>query len=166
MCCMEIIPYWLTRRCRKDVPDDRSRYGIKRLGLVTENSLCCAKPSDRAVGQRFLRLYPGANILVATARKILNRQTENSSVPELRQGIMMRLSSDTASLRKSLFQERQSAMLEDQMDDITPSKKRQVRQGENLPSSSWKRQRKVCWRDEKLNDQTERMMWLPLSNWA
>ncbi len=35
----------------KDIPDDRSRYGIKTAGTLTEESLCCAKPSDRAVGQ-------------------------------------------------------------------------------------------------------------------
>lgn len=33
------------------IPDDRSRYGIKTAGTLTEESLCCAKPSDRAVGQ-------------------------------------------------------------------------------------------------------------------
>ena len=39
------------RRSWKDIPDDRSRYGIKTAGTLTEESLCCAKPSDRAVGQ-------------------------------------------------------------------------------------------------------------------
>lgn len=36
-------------------------------------------------------------------RKILNRQTENGSVPESQQGIMMRLLLDTASSKKSRF---------------------------------------------------------------
>ena len=45
------VLYGSLRRSREDVPDDCSRYGIKTAGTLTEESLCCAKPSDRAVGQ-------------------------------------------------------------------------------------------------------------------
>lgn len=61
----------------------------KRLGLSQKNLYVVPNHLTEQWGSDFLRLYPGANVLVAT-KKTLNQQTENGSVPVLRQGIMMR----------------------------------------------------------------------------
>ena len=71
-------------------------------GIITEESLCRAKPFDRAVGCRIPAVISREPISWLQPRKILNRQTEKSSVPESLWGIMMPLSLDIPSL--SVFQ--------------------------------------------------------------
>lgn len=76
----------------------------KRLGLSQKNLYVVPNHLTEQWGSDFLRLYPGANVLVATKR-ILSRRTGKSFVPGLLPGIMTPLLSDTASLNGFPFQE-------------------------------------------------------------
>ena len=74
----------------------------KRLGLCQKSLFVVPNHLTEQWGGDFLRLYPGANILVAT-KKDLNRQIERSSVHELLPVTLMRLSLDTRSLKNTAF---------------------------------------------------------------
>lgn len=61
----------------------------KRLGLAKKSLVVVPNHLTEQWGADFLRLYPGANVLVATKR-ILNRRTEKSFAAELPPATMTR----------------------------------------------------------------------------
>ena len=74
----------------------------RRLGLSHKNLYVVPNHLTEQWGSDFLRLYPGANILVAT-RKDFEPANRKSSAPALPPGIMTVSLSATASLRRSPF---------------------------------------------------------------
>ena len=78
----------------------------KRLGLANKTIRVVPKPLIGQTASEYLRLYPSANILVATERD-LKRAAESSSYQGLRQVTMTVLSCRTRSLRKSRSQQRE-----------------------------------------------------------
>ena len=73
----------------------------KRLGLSNKSLFVVPNNIMGDFASDFLKLYPSANILMATKR-ILKSKTAKSSAPESPPGIMTESSSATASLKKSL----------------------------------------------------------------
>ncbi len=69
----------------------------RRLGLAQKNLYVVPNHLTEQWGADFLRLYPNANVLVAT-KKISSQPTERSSVPGLLRAIMMPLLSGIRSL--------------------------------------------------------------------
>lgn len=78
----------------------------KRLGLANKTIMVVPKPLIGQTASEFLRLYPSANILVATERDF-EKAAESSSYQGLRQVTMTALSCHTRSLRKSRSQQRE-----------------------------------------------------------
>ena len=130
----------------------------KTAGTLTEESLCCAKPSDRAVGRDFLRLYPGANILVATKKDFepANRKRFCSRIATGDYDAV--IIGHTQFEKIPLSRERQIAMLEDQIADITFSIEEAAHQaGQNYTIKQLEKTKKSLQaRMKKLNDQTRK----------
>lgn len=73
---------------------------MKRLGLCTKSLVVVPNHLTEQWAAEWLQLYPSANILVAT-KKTLKHKTARSFAAVLPPATMTRLSSATASLRKS-----------------------------------------------------------------
>ena len=72
---------------------------LKRLGLCQKSLFVVPNHLTEQWASEFLRLYPNAKLLV-TSKKDFEPGNRKNSVRELRPVIMMRLSSDTASLKR------------------------------------------------------------------
>lgn len=78
----------------------------KRLGLANKTIMVVPKPLIGQTASEFLRLYPSANILVATERDF-EKAAESSSYQGLQQVTMTVSSCRTRSLRKSQSPQRE-----------------------------------------------------------
>ena len=119
----------------------------KRLGLSQKNLYVVPNHLTEQWGSDFLRLYPGANILVATKKDFepANRKRFCSRIATGDYDAV--IIGHTQFEKIPLSRERQIAMLEQQIADITFSIEEAAHQaGRIIPSSSWKKQKRVCRR--------------------
>ena len=89
----------------------------KRLGLCTKSLFAVPNHLTEQIGDDFQKLYPGANILVATKRTSRKKTDSSYSLRSLR-ATMMQLSSAILSSARFLFQRRQVMTIQSQIDDI------------------------------------------------
>ena len=133
----------------------------KRLGLSQKNLYVVPNHLTEQWGSDFLRLYPGANILVATKKDFepANRKRFCSRIATGDYDAV--IIGHTQFEKIPLSRERQIAMLEDQIADITFSIEEAAHQaGQNYTIKQLEKTKKSLQaRMKKLNDQTRRMMW-------
>lgn len=130
----------------------------KRLGLSQKNLYVVPNHLTEQWGSDFLRLYPGANILVATKKDFepANRKRFCSRIATGDYGAV--IIGHTQFEKIPLSRERQIAMLEDQIADITFSIEEAAHQaGQNYTIKQLEKTKKSLQaRMKKLNDQTRK----------
>ncbi|RHK38929.1 DNA methylase [Anaerobutyricum hallii] len=130
----------------------------KRLGLSQKNLYVVPNHLTEQWGSDFLRLYPGANILVATKKDFepANRKRFCSRIATGDYDAV--IIGHTQFEKIPLSKERQIAMLEDQIADITFSIEEAAHQaGQNYTIKQLKKTKKSLQaRMKKLNDQTRK----------
>ena len=130
----------------------------KRLGLSQKNLYVVPNHLTEQWGSDFLRLYPGANILVATKKDFepANRKRFCSRIATGDYDAV--IIGHTQFEKIPLSKERQIAMLEDQIADITFSIEEAVHQaGQNYSIKQLEKTKKSLQaRMKKLNDQTRK----------
>ena len=130
----------------------------KRLGLSQKNLYVVPNHLTEQWGSDFLRLYPGANILVATKKDFepANRKRFCSRIATGDYGAV--IIGHTQFEKIPLSKERQIAMLEDQIADITFSIEEAAHQaGQNYTIKQLEKTKKSLQaRMKKLNDQTRK----------
>ena len=130
----------------------------KRLGLSQKNLYVVPNHLTEQWGSDFLRLYPGANILVATKKDFepVNRKRFCSRIATGDYDAV--IIGHTQFEKIPLSRERQIAMLEDQIADITFSIEEAAHQaGQNYTIKQLEKTKKSLQaRMKKLNDQTRK----------
>lgn len=130
----------------------------KRLGLSQKNLYVVPNHLTEQWGSDFLRLYPGANILVATKKDFepANRKRFCSRIATGDYDVV--IIGHTQFEKIPLSRERQIAMLEDQIADITFSIEEAAHQaGQNYTIKQLEKTKKSLQaRMKKLNDQTRK----------
>ena len=130
----------------------------KRLGLSQKNLYVVPNHLTEQWGSDFLRLYPGANILVATKKDFepANRKRFCSRIATGDYDAV--IIGHTQFEKIPLSRERQIAMLEDQIADITFSIEEAAHQaGQNYTIKQLEKKKKSLQaRMKKLNDQTRK----------
>lgn len=130
----------------------------KRLGLSQKNLYVVPNHLTEQWGSDFLRLYPGANILVATKKDFepANRKRFCSRIATGDYDAV--IIGHTQFEKIPLSRERQIAMLEDQIADITFSIEEAAHQaGQNYTIKQLEKTKKSLQaRMKKLNDQTRK----------
>lgn len=130
----------------------------KRLGLSQKNLYVVPNHLTEQWGSDFLRLYPGANILVATKKDFepANRKRFCSRIATGDYDAV--IIGHTQFEKIPLSRERQIAMLEDQISDITFSIEEAAHQaGQNYTIKQLEKTKKSLQaRMKKLNDQTRK----------
>ena len=130
----------------------------KRLGLSQKNLYVVPNHLTEQWGSDFLRLYPGANILVATKKDFepANRKRFCSRIATGDYDAV--IIGHTQFEKIPLSKERQIAMLEDQIADITFSIEEAAHQaGQNYTIKQLEKTKKsLQTRMKKLNDQTKK----------
>ena len=130
----------------------------KRLGLSQKNLYVVPNHLTEQWGSDFLRLYPGANILVATKKdfELANRKRFCSRIATGDYDAV--IIGHTQFEKIPLSRERQIAMLEDQIADITFSIEEAAHQaGQNYTIKQLEKTKKSLQaRMKKLNDQTRK----------
>ena len=130
----------------------------KRLGLSQKNLYVVPNHLTEQWGSDFLRLYPGANILVATKKDFepANRKRFCSHIATGDYDAV--IIGHTQFEKIPLSRERQTAMLEDQIADITFSIEEAAHQaGQNYTIKQLEKTKKSLQaRMKKLNDQTRK----------
>ena len=130
----------------------------KRLGLSQKNLYVVPNHLTEQWGSDFLRLYPGANILVAT-KKDFEPANRKRFCPRIATGDYDAVIIGHTQFEKiPLSKERQIAMLEDQIADITFSIEEAAHQaGQNYTIKQLEKTKKSLQaRMKKLNDQTRK----------
>ena len=140
----------------------------KRLGLCRKNLVVVPNHLTEQWGADFLRLYPGAKVLVATKKDF---------EPQNRKKFCSRIATgdyDAVVIGHSQFEkiplspERQKAILREQIDQVIDGiEEAKAQNGERYTIKQLEKSRKSLQAKlEKLNDQSRKMMWSLLRNWV
>ena len=126
-------------------------------GTSQKNLCCCAKPSDRAVGQ-WLTPLSGSKYFGNEER--FEPANWKRFCPCIMTGIMMQRSSDILTVWENpLSRERHCHVGRSDLQILRfPLKKQHIRQGRIIPSSSWKNKKSLQARMKKPMTRPERMM--------
>ena len=150
----------------KDLSDDCGRNGKQASRIITEKSVCGSQSFDGAWGSDFLRLYPNANVLVATKKDFepANRKKFCSRIATGDYDAV--IIGHTQFERIPLSPERQAATIERQIDEITMAIEEAAEQdGTYYTVKQMEKTRKnLLTKLERLNSQTKKMMWLRLNS--